>query len=478
MTAIGDWGSGMFGHLVDKPKKVMKTFDQIYKGYPVGMNPNSHTAVGGRPGHKGGAELSSFQAPKLKGHDAVFHFNTPHGKMVLLMKEPDPKTGGAYVRYVGSPDGFVDKDAGITIKPNAKQDINAFGPRVMRDMIRAIRQTYPSMKSIVGERHFGVHGGEGYKRWTFAKMISFREALAKWDKNKHPRAKDGKFSTVAGIGTGHTQDSSKTWRTAGGQEADAATVARIKELKVPPAWRDVRVNPDRNAALQAVGFDAKGRPTALYSAAHHEAQAAKKFERLKRFSQVRDKLLKRAAEDAASGNEEAAALVLLGKTGMRIGSDRNTGAKVQAYGATTLQARHVNVNGSVTHLEFVGKKGVNISLTNIDPELARVMQRKMTGKSGNDRLFNTNDKKVRDYLHSIGGKGFMPKDFRTYVATSTALKLVDALSPAGGEREFKKMRKDVATHVSKMLGNTPAMAISSYIDPAVWHRIHPMRKAA
>lgn len=324
-------------------------------------------------------------------------------------------------------------------------------------------------------RRFGADWVSLLKTKKVTKLFS--ELYKAWDESKHPRRKDGKFGTGTGVGTGVTR-SVDTWRTPDGREASPALVARIKELRVPPAWRDVRVNPNHDAGLAAVGFDAKGRKTALYTAAHHEAQAVKKFHRLKKFTALRDGLVKRAETDAAAGNDDAAAMLLISKTGMRIGSTRDTGAKVQAYGASTLEARHVKVEGQVTTLSFVGKKGVNIELTSIDPALAKMFKARLKGKGPRDKLFNTSDAKVRDYMHSVGGKGFMPKDFRTYVATSTALDMARGMGVAAGEREFKKMRLEVAKRVSSLLGNTPAMAISSYIDPAVWHHIHPIRNKA
>ena len=40
---------------------------------------------------------------------------------------------------------------------------------------------------------------------------------------------------------------------------DKATLARIRALVVPPAWRDVWISPVPNGHLQATGRDAKGR---------------------------------------------------------------------------------------------------------------------------------------------------------------------------------------------------------------------------
>src|SRR6478752_182792 len=40
---------------------------------------------------------------------------------------------------------------------------------------------------------------------------------------------------------------------------DATTLARIAALGIPPAWRDVHIAPSSRQAIQAWGFDVKGR---------------------------------------------------------------------------------------------------------------------------------------------------------------------------------------------------------------------------
>jgi DNA topoisomerase IB len=45
---------------------------------------------------------------------------------------------------------------------------------------------------------------------------------------------------------------------------DADTLARIKDLVIPPAWRKVWISPYANGHIQAVGTDAAGRRQYLY----------------------------------------------------------------------------------------------------------------------------------------------------------------------------------------------------------------------
>ena len=46
--------------------------------------------------------------------------------------------------------------------------------------------------------------------------------------------------------------------------SDAAKVARIEALVIPPAWREVWISPRAASKLQAVGVDAAGRRQYLY----------------------------------------------------------------------------------------------------------------------------------------------------------------------------------------------------------------------
>ena len=46
--------------------------------------------------------------------------------------------------------------------------------------------------------------------------------------------------------------------------ADEEALERIESLRIPPAWRDVRISPRPYAKLQATGVDSAGRMQYLY----------------------------------------------------------------------------------------------------------------------------------------------------------------------------------------------------------------------
>lgn len=239
---------------------------------------------------------------------------------------------------------------------------------------------------------------------------------------------------------------------------------------IPPAWSDVQIADDLdNAPLLVTGRDGKGRRQAIYSAQHTQRQAAKKFQRVQELDKHLDKL-DHALERDAGVNDDAAALLLIRKLGMRPGSTRDTQAATQAFGATTLQARHVRIRNGRATLAFTGKKGVRIRLSTRDPAIVDALQKRLENRSGRDRLFETTEARTRDYMRSTGVPDeFLLKDLRTVHANTIALReIARQPDPPTTKREFQQRRRAVATVVSQALGNTPTLALSSYIDPTVF----------
>lgn len=240
---------------------------------------------------------------------------------------------------------------------------------------------------------------------------------------------------------------------------------------IPPAWTDVHIADDLGSAKLLVrGRDVKGRVQRMYSTDHSTGQAAVKFYRNDQMQKHLDKL-DSALERDAMVNDSAAALLLIRKLGMRPGSDRNTGAEKQAHGATNLLAKHATVSGSVTTLNFTGKKGVHIILKTKDPLINKVITDRRKTRMRNDRLFDTNEAQTRAYMQSTGvPAGFLLKDLRTVHANVVALREVEKKKNKVPQTktEFRRWRREVAIAVSNELGNTPTLALASYINPTVF----------
>jgi phage-related protein (TIGR01555 family) len=247
-----------------------------------------------------------------------------------------------------------------------------------------------------------------------------------------------------------------------------------KDFKIPPAWTDVRINMDPNARGQlAGGKDSKGRIQPLFHQEYRDSQDAKKFElelkltpHMPEYKEGNDKNL--TAWDGRT-REHATCLGIIMQMGLRPGSERDTGAEKQAYGATTLQGKFVKTEGDKTFLRFTGKKGVSLNLPVEDPELAASL-RKMAGENQGKLFTKINDQSLRDYTkHITKGLG-KPKDFRTLFANKTANEVISKMRapPPGDDAAFKKACQQVALAVSKKLGNTPDVALRSYINPIVF----------
>ena len=246
----------------------------------------------------------------------------------------------------------------------------------------------------------------------------------------------------------------------------------IKAVKIPPAWKNVHYDESPDADLLATGVDAKGRKQSVYSEAFAKKQSALQFSRVleldKKFGAItKENSVAIAGDDPKKSHAECLSLIM--KMGLRPGGDTDTKAEKQAYGATTLESRHVVEEDGKMFLRFVGKKGVDINLEVDDKELASMLKRRKQ-EDPNAKLFpNVSADTLSAHTHSLDGGGFHTKDFRTRLGTKTANDLVKKYRPVpANEKEYKSAVKKVATAVSRRLGNTPTVALQSYIAPQIF----------
>jgi DNA topoisomerase I len=302
----------------------------------------------------------------------------------------------------------------------------------------------------------------------------YRGDDAEFNEEDHPRAEDGKFGSGGGTAKSKARlEPAKTNRhgvhvTAAGSPLPA----HIAALKIPPAWTDVHYDTNPGAALLVAGRDAKGRAVAIYSAEHSAKAAATKYARIRELNAEFDRIVAQneAARRDPATRDVADCLALVMATGIRPGRDADTGAAVRAYGATTLEGRHVRVspNGHVS-LQFIGKKGVSLNIPVSDPSLATMLIKRKTNAGPKGLIFETvNDRSLRKHSDAMDGGGFKTKDFRTHLGTSVASKLVASAKPPTDERSYKRAVRQIAAEVAAKLGNTPTVALQSYISPSVF----------
>lgn len=170
-------------------------------------------------------------------------------------------------------------------------------------------------------------------------------------------------------------------------------------------------------------------------------------------------------------NKEASdCLKLILLMGIRPGSTTDTKGEVTAYGASTLQGRHVVVENNKVYLRFIGKKGVDINLPVTDKNLASMLLTRKQKAGDNGNLFNASASQLRQELRPLG---LYPKDLRTRLANEIAITELKKISVPETAEEFQKIRKQIGKMVSSKSGNTPSVALSYYVNPVVFQNWAP-----
>lgn len=267
-------------------------------------------------------------------------------------------------------------------------------------------------------------------------------------------------------------------RDATGNAVDDATVkARISEIVIPPAWREVRIAAEPEAHLQAVGRDEAGRLQYIYHPDWEHIRSARKVARLKELGDALPDLRKRLAghlRDRGLSRPSilAAAVTLVDRAALRAGHEAYAGEE-GGRGAATLLRRHASVEGRRVHLDFRGKGGKHIVKAVEDARLARRIG--MLKEVPGARLFKEREGRatrpvtaddLNAYLREATGADVTAKDFRTFHASAQALELLCALPP-GSALERRKALSAVCREVSDLLDNTPAVCRSSYIHATI-----------
>ncbi|MEO7774778.1 MAG: DNA topoisomerase IB [Steroidobacteraceae bacterium] len=271
--------------------------------------------------------------------------------------------------------------------------------------------------------------------------------------------------------------------TAKGQRiSDAAVLARIAALAIPPAYEQVWICTNPRGHLQATGRDVRGRKQYRYHAKWRIARDGDKHSRMLQFGTSLSRLRRAVHTDLklpGLPRDKVLALVvrLLDATQVRIGNAEYARDN-QSYGLSTLRDRHARVGRGKALLQFRGKGGAEHDVLVEDPRLARLIRhcQDLPGQ----QLFQYVDSKgkrhgidsghVNSYLQQRMGGQFTAKDFRTWYATLHALQLLGG-TPLPEKRSaavLSRLVNKVVKQVAAGLRNTPAVCRKSYINPQVF----------
>tara|TARA_B100001094_G_scaffold119409_1_gene115106 strand:- start:4849 stop:5823 length:975 start_codon:yes stop_codon:yes gene_type:complete len=254
-------------------------------------------------------------------------------------------------------------------------------------------------------------------------------------------------------------------------------VKRLLEgLYIPPAYEDVKINLNKNDKVLAIGYDEKDRPQYIYNKKFTEKNKKKNFHKMIEFGENYKKMMNSVKRDLYSEGETkekqiAMALMLVIECGIRIGSEKYRDEN-DSFGATTLEPRHIKINGEVVRVDFIGKKGVQNTGKCRSKRLSRNLRIKKRTLNKNDSIFtykrgnkwySLKSSDVNKYLKRFGN--FTSKNFRTWVANLSFISEILKYENPTKESEYKRNINEALQKTAHKLNNTSSVCKKNYIDP-------------
>ena len=271
-----------------------------------------------------------------------------------------------------------------------------------------------------------------------------------------------------------------------GQPLAAEDVLRCKQLVIPPAWRQVWICPSPNGHIQAVGTDDAGRRQYLYHPYWRLKRDQSKHDRVltvaARLPTARRRVIKHLQMKGMPYERAmAAAFRLLDLGFFRIGGEAYAEAN-NSYGLATIHKEHVSIQGRTVVFDYVAKSGQERYVALAD-NLVRAAVRDLLSRrdSGPELLayedstgwHDINSTEINTYIKGVVGGEVSAKDFRTWHGTVIAeVSLAGAVEKSRSVSARKRAVSSAMKEVSQYLGNTPAVARKSYVDPRVVDLFH------
>ena len=264
---------------------------------------------------------------------------------------------------------------------------------------------------------------------------------------------------------------------------DPDVLARIADLVIPPAWRDVWICPWPHGHIQATGIDAAGRKQYLYHPQWRLQRDRAKFDDMLAFARdlppLRDHVeeVLGASDKLTRDRVLACAVRLLDLGFFRIGSE-DYAVTNETYGLATIRKDHVRLEADGTMVfDYPGKHGIRVARGIVDPLTADIVARLKRRRGGGPELLaykaggewrDIRSADINLFLKESTGQPHSAKDFRTWHATVLcALNLAAAAEAPRTDTGRKRAVAWAVKQVAHYLGNTPAVCRSSYIDPRV-----------
>jgi DNA topoisomerase IB len=262
---------------------------------------------------------------------------------------------------------------------------------------------------------------------------------------------------------------------------DPQILTRIRSLVIPPAWEDVWICVDPLGHIQAVGTDAAGRRQYRYHDLWREQRDQAKHDRVRDFGavlpRIREVVCRHLESRGLTRDRVLAAAIRLIDLGFFRPGGEEYAEENGTFGLATIRKEHVTLSQGQLVFEYLAKGAKQREQAVAEDQVCAVVRSLRRRRDGGDQLLvyrsgprwhDVTAADINDYLREVSGGDYTAKDFRTWHATVlAAVGLAVSERAAGSEASRKRAIARVVREVADYLGNTPAVARASYIDPRI-----------
>lgn len=146
------------------------------------------------------------------------------------------------------------------------------------------------------------------------------------------------------------------------------------------------------------------------------------------------------------------------------------GQTIQTFGITSLQKEHIKFPKNSMSIEFLGKKAVEQNIKIRNKKLVE-WGKYFVENSQTNLWLNVDKDELRSFIKKKIGRNFLIKDFRTLsanlIAGQKALEITERENLPTKKKELTLEIKEITSTTAEVLGNTPGVCKSAYINPEI-----------
>ena len=262
------------------------------------------------------------------------------------------------------------------------------------------------------------------------------------------------------------------------------TLHYIKSIKIPPAYKNVKIATNFNSKIQCIGTDTKKRKQYIYNPEYTENQKKVKFADLiyfgKKIKRIRKEIYYNISKcyknkELIYNKESIISIVLylIDYCNFRVGCEKYK-KLYNSYGVTTLNKNHIRFGKKYAIIEFIGKKGVLNKSKVLNSTICSLL--KNLCLKNDDYIFyyydskgdkyKISEKHINDYLKKYNSN-LTVKMFRTWNTNYILLKELLSLELPINEIQAKKNINLAIKKAAEQMHHSPNVSKQSYVNSEI-----------